>query len=58
MAKKKTTPNFKNANYHQGTFIAISQEDQIQSGTFEHAIQHLIDNKLVQKLFSMTGVRR
>jgi transposase len=51
MAKKKTTPNFKNANYHQGTFIAISQEDQIQPGTFEHAIQHLIDNKLDLSIF-------
>jgi transposase/23S rRNA maturation mini-RNase III len=51
MAKKKTTPNFKNANYNQGTFIAISQEDQIQPGTFEHAIQHLIENKLDLSLF-------
>ncbi len=46
MALEKTTPNFKDANYRQNTFVAISQEDQIQAGTFEHAIQHLIDNKL------------
>jgi transposase/23S rRNA maturation mini-RNase III len=52
MAKKKTTPNFKNANYNQGAFIAISQEDQIQPGTFEHAIQHLIDNKLDLSIFN------
>jgi len=46
MATEKTDPNFKDANYHQNAFVAISQADQIQIGTFEHAIQHLIDNKL------------
>ncbi len=46
MATQKTDPNFKDANYHQNAFVAISQADQIQIGTFEHAIQHLIDNKL------------
>lgn len=52
MAIKKTSPNFKDANYHQGAFIAISQEDQIQTGTFEYAIQHLIDNKLDLHIFN------
>ncbi|MFC1603302.1 IS1182 family transposase [Pseudomonadota bacterium] len=51
MATKKTDPNFKDANYHQNAFVAISQADQIQVGTFEHAIQHLIDNKLDLSLF-------
>lgn len=46
MATKATSPNFKDANYHQNTFVAISQADQIQPGTFEHSIQYLIDNKL------------
>ena len=52
MAKKKSTPNFKDANYRQNAFVAVSQEDQIQVGTFEHAIQHLIDNKLDLSLFN------
>ena len=52
MAKKKTTPNFKDANYHQNAFIAVSQADQIQPGTFEHAIQHLIDNILDLSIFN------
>jgi hypothetical protein len=35
MAKKKSTPNFKSANYNynQRAFIAISQEDQNQPDT-------------------------
>jgi len=49
--KKKTDPNFKNANYHQNTFVAISQADQIQIGTFEHAIQYLIDTKFDLSVF-------
>lgn len=51
MATRKIDSNFKDANYHQSTFVAISQEDQIQPGTFEHAIQHLIDNRLDLTLF-------
>lgn len=47
----KAAPNYKDPNYHQNTFVAISQADQIQPGTFEHAIQHLIDNKLDLSLF-------
>ncbi len=46
MATEKTDPNFKDANYHQNAFIAISQAGQIRIGIFEHAIQHLIYNKL------------
>ena len=52
MAKKKSDPNFNDANYHQNAFVAVSQADQIQVGTFEHAIQHLIDNKLDLTLFN------
>ncbi len=52
MATKKTDPNFKDANYQQSAFVAISQADQIQVGTFEHAIEHLIDNKLDLTLFN------
>lgn len=52
MATEKTDPNFKDANYHQNAFVAISQADQIQIGTFEHAIAHLIDNKLDLTLFN------
>jgi len=52
VATKMTNPNFKDANYHQNAFVAVSQADQIQAGTFEHAIQHLIDNKLDLALFN------
>jgi len=52
MAKKKSAPVFKDANYRQNAFVAVSQVDQIQVGTFEYAIQHLIDNKLDLSLFN------
>ena len=52
MATNKSDPNFKDANYQQGAFVAISPADQIQIGTFEHAILHLIDNKLDLTLFN------
>jgi len=42
VATKMTNPNFKDANYHQNAFVAVSQADQIQAGTFEHAIQRCL----------------
>ncbi len=44
-------PKFKPYNYDQTTMVAINIEDQLQSGTFEHAIHHLIDNKLDLSIF-------
>ncbi len=49
--KRVAKPNYKTPNYHQDTLISISPHDQIQAGTFEHAIQHLIDGKLDLSLF-------
>lgn len=45
-------PKFKPYNYDQVTMVAINIEDQLQSGTFEHAIHHLIDKKLDLSIFN------
>ena len=37
---------FKKYNYKQNTMLVINFEDQLQPGTFEHAIHYLIDNKI------------
>lgn len=42
---------FKDTNYHQTTLVAISHKDQLQPGTFEYAIDYLIENKLDLTLF-------
>ena len=39
-------PNFIPYNYNQNTLVVINFQDQIQSGTFEHALHHLITYKL------------
>lgn len=39
-------PNFIPYNYNQNTIVVINFQDQIQSGTFEHALHHLITHKL------------
>ncbi len=50
--KKSTAqPNYKTPNYHQDTLLSISPKDQIQPGTFEYAIQYLLDEKLDLSLF-------
>lgn len=38
-------------NYKQQTMIALNFEEQLQPGTFEHAIHYLIDNKLDLSVF-------
>jgi transposase len=38
-------------NYKQQTMLAINFEEQLQPGTFEHAIHYLIDNKLDLSVF-------
>ena len=44
-------PKFKPYNYDQITMVAINIQDQLQPGTFEHAIHHLIDNKIDLSIF-------
>ncbi len=42
---------YKPYNYHQTSMVVINYEDQLQPGTFEHAIHHLVDNKLDLSIF-------
>ncbi len=39
-------PKFKSYDYNQSAMVVINFEEQLQPGTFEHAIHYLIDNKL------------
>ena len=39
-------PKFKHYDYNQSAMVVINYEEQLQPGTFEHAIHYLIDNKL------------
>jgi len=38
-------------DYNQSSMVVINFNDQIQTGTFEHAVHHLVDNKLDLSLF-------
>ena len=38
-------------DYNQSTLVVINFHDQIQTGTFEYALHHLVDNKLDLTLF-------
>jgi transposase len=44
-------PKFKHYNYNQSSMVVINYQDQLQSGTFEHAIHHLIENNLDLSIF-------
>ena len=44
-------PNFKHYNYDQTTMVVVNYLDQLQPGTFEHAVHHLVDNKLDLSIF-------
>ena len=44
-------PKFKPYNYNQTSMVIINYEDQLQTGTFEHAVHHLINNKLDLSIF-------
>jgi transposase len=44
-------PRFIPFNYDQITMVAINFKDQLQPGTFEYAINHLIDEKLDLSIF-------
>ena len=39
-------PKFIPYNYNQTSMVVINFEEQIQSGTFEHALHHLISHRL------------
>ena len=38
-------------DYNQSSMVVINFNDQIQTGTFEHAVHHLVDNRLDLSLF-------
>ena len=44
-------PKFKHYNYDQTAMVVINYRDQLQPGTFEYAIHHLVDNKLDLSVF-------
>ena len=44
-------PKFKSYNYDQSTMVVVNFRDQLQPGTFEHAVHYLVDNKLDLSVF-------
>ena len=44
-------PKFKPYNYNQSAMVVINYHDQLQPGTFEYAIHHLIEHKLDLSIF-------
>ncbi len=44
-------PKFIPYDYNQSSLVVINYQDQLQPGTFEYAIHHLIDNKLDLSIF-------
>ena len=49
-------PKFVPYDYNQSSMVVINFEEQLQPGTFEHAIHHLIDEKLDLSIF-YPGIR-
>lgn len=47
-------PKFIPHDYKQNAMVVINYEDQLQAGTFEHAIHHLIENTLDISVFYPT----
>lgn len=45
-------PKFKPYNHKQSSIIVINYEEQLQTGTFEHAIHYLIHHKLDLSIFN------
>lgn len=41
-------------DYNQSSMVVINFEDQLQPGTFEHAVHYLVDNKLDLSCFEAT----
>jgi len=44
-------PKFVPVDYNQSSMVVINYQDQLQPGTFEHAIHHLVDQKLDLSVF-------
>ncbi|UQI42167.1 hypothetical protein [Vreelandella venusta] len=44
-------PRFKAYNYDQNAMVVINYQDQLQPGTFEHALYYLIEHKLDLSVF-------
>lgn len=44
-------PNYKPYNYDQTEMVAINYMEQLQPGTFEHALFHLVETKLDLSIF-------
>lgn len=44
-------PNYKPYNYDQSSMVVINYQEQLQAGTFEHALHHLIGNRLDLSIF-------
>ncbi|QCF24834.1 transposase [Hydrocarboniclastica marina] len=44
-------PRFKHYNYDQDAMVVINYQDQLQPGTFEHAVHYLIEHKLDLSVF-------
>ena len=44
-------PNFIPTNYRQDLLLALNLEDQLQPGTFEHALHYLVERKLDLSVF-------
>ncbi len=44
-------PRFKPYDYNQDAMVVINYKDQLQPGTFEHAVHYLVDNKLDLSVF-------
>lgn len=44
-------PNFKHYDFNQNTMVVINYQDQLQSGTFEYTLHHLLSDKLDLSVF-------
>ena len=44
-------PHFKHYNHDQDAMVVINYQEQLQPGTFEHAVHHLIEHKLDLSVF-------
>ncbi|MFT6100658.1 MAG: transposase [Arenicella sp.] len=44
-------PKYKPYNYDQTSMVVINYQEQLQPGTFEYALHHLVDTKLDLRIF-------
>jgi len=47
-------PRFKSYNHDQNAMVVINYQDQLQPGTFEHAVHYLIEHKLDLSIFILS----